>query len=51
MKSKREERYVIRKTHDLDVMIAALMTKRRFSTLADLFRTLIREAWEKYCQD
>lgn len=51
MKHKRDERFQIRKTHDLEVMVGDLMAKRKYTTFAELFRALVREAWEKWCRD
>jgi hypothetical protein len=43
------DRYQIRKTPELIRMVRALMIARHFSTYSELFRAVIREAWEKYC--
>jgi hypothetical protein len=43
------DRYQILRTPELVQMVRDLMRKRRFSTYSELFRAVIREAWEKYC--
>ena len=46
----KNERYQIRKSSNLTMMVNELMRRRRFVSISELFRTLVREAWERLDQ-
>lgn len=45
--TRKNEQFSIRKTSKMKQMVEDLMTKKGFISYSELFRALIREAWEK----
>jgi len=48
---RRNQWFTVRKSSRLVKMVNDLMDARGFVSYSEMFRTLVREAWERYCSE